>query len=113
MAGAGSLDRRLSIQRLSDGTVDAYNAPTITWETVTTVWAARSDISDAEKLASSQIGSALISRFVIRSSTISRLITSKDRLLYDGAYWNILGIKETKDGRSRFLELTAVMDSDA
>jgi SPP1 family predicted phage head-tail adaptor len=111
MPGAGSLDRRIVIERATS-TVNALNEPVETWSTYATVWAQRKDVSDGEKLAAGQVGSHLSSRFVIRSNTTTTAITPSDRISHDGALWSIHGIKETQDGRYRFLEITAAKDAD-
>ena len=111
MPGAGKLDRRVTFER-STSTKNEYNEDVETWAALTTVWAQRKDVSDGENFAAGQVGSVLRSRFVIRSSTVSKTITPIDRLNYDGAGWNIQGVKETTEGRNRYLEITAVKDAD-
>ena len=111
MPGAGDLDRRIVIERATV-TQNAFNEDVQTWATYATVWASRKDVSDGEKLAAGQIGASLSSRFVIRSSTIAKAIKPNDRINYDSAIWSIFGIKETAEGRKRFLEITAAKDAD-
>jgi SPP1 family predicted phage head-tail adaptor len=108
---AGNLDRRIVIER-STSTPNAFNEPVETWAPLLTVWASRSDVSDMEKLNAGQISSALMSRFVIRSTTAAKGIKPADRVNFDGRIWNLLGIKETAQGRGRFLELTAITSLD-
>ncbi|GLQ36748.1 hypothetical protein GCM10007908_03680 [Rhizobium albus] len=105
------LDRRITIQRATTAP-DAFNEPVQTWTDLKTLSAARRDVSDGEKFAAGQVGASLQSRFVIRHSSISKTITPVDRLSHEGAIWNIMGIKETQDGRRRFLEITAARDAD-
>lgn len=109
---AGALDRRITIERQTEGAADSYNAKTVSWAALATVWAARTDVSDAEKTASAQIGSALATRFTVRSTATTRTVTTLDRIDYDGGRWNILGVKETKHGRNQYLEITAIRGSD-
>lgn len=111
MPGAGDLDRRIVIQRATV-TPNEFNEPVKTWATYTTVWAKRTDVSDGERNAAGQVGAYLMSRFVIRSSTVSKAIKPTDRVSYDSAIWSIKGIKETQDGRNRFLEMTCAKDAD-
>jgi len=108
----GKLDRRIIIERLTEGAVNGFNEPAETWATFIAVWAKRADVSDGEKVAGGQLGGAQVSRFTVRSSTKTRSVTGKDRLNYDGSIWNLTGAKETKLGRNRFIEFTAVRDSD-
>lgn len=110
MPGAGELDRRIKIER-STQTVDEFNSPVEVWATFITVWARRKDGSDlvkTELLGAEQVGSFLLSHFVIRSSSQAKTVTPTDRINYDGHIWNIKGTKETSEGRNRFIEISAV-----
>lgn len=109
--GAGDLDRRITIERFTS-TKNEFNEPVETWAPLATVWAQRKDVSDGEKFAAGQVSSSLRSRFVIRSSSTTKTITPVDRISYDGALWNIHGVKETEQGRNRFIEITAVRNAD-
>ncbi|WP_322990889.1 phage head closure protein [Hoeflea sp.] len=111
MAGAGGLDRRIVIERATV-TYNALNAPVETWATYATIWAARKDVSDGEKLAGGQVGASLSSRFTVRSSSKTKAIKPSDRVNYDGSIWSIFGIKETSEGRNRYLEITCAKDAD-
>lgn len=111
MPGAGKLDRRITIERVAS-VPNTYNEPVETWSVLITVWAQRKDVSNSEKLAAGEVGSALNSRFVIRSSSITRTVTPVDRINYDQAIWNIQGVKETLEGQNRFLEITAARRTD-
>ena len=108
---AGNLDRRVVIERATYSP-NAFNEPVPAWSTYATLWAGRKDVSDGEKMAAGQVGAFLQSRFVVRFSTTTKAIRPTDRLVYDGGYWNITGIKETADGRNRFLEITCARDMD-
>lgn len=112
MPAAGHLDRRITVQRLSEGLPNGFGEPVETWATLATVYASRADVSDGEKVNAGQRSTALLARFVIRSSVTARTITTLDRISYDSALWNILGVKQTGDGRDRFIEITAARDSD-
>lgn len=111
MVTAANLDRKITIQRAST-VMNEFNEPVETWADLVTVRAMRRDVSDGEKFASDQIGSHLAARFTVRSSTGTRGIKASDRLVHEGANWNIIGVKETADGRHRFLEITATRDAD-
>lgn len=111
MSGAGDLDRRIIVERFS-ATTNGLNEEVKTWATFINVAAGRSDVSDGERFAAGQVGASLMSRFKIRSSINAKTVTPEDRISYDGDLWNILGIKETKEGRNRFLEITAVRRQD-
>jgi SPP1 family predicted phage head-tail adaptor len=108
---AGELDRKVVIQRATS-TPNAYNEPELSWSDHLSVWAKRTDVSDGEKFAAGQVGSFLMTRFVIRSSEAARGIRASDRLSHEGKTYNIHGIKETQDGRFKFLEITASAEAN-
>ncbi|WP_404861860.1 phage head closure protein [Georhizobium sp. MAB10] len=113
MTTAQELDRRITLQ--ADGVEigrDAVNEPIYGDPVNLTVWASRRDVSDGERAAAGQVGATLQSRFVVRSSTATRAVTPIYRLIHEGATWNISGVKETQDGRRRFIEITATKDAD-
>jgi SPP1 family predicted phage head-tail adaptor len=113
MPGAGALDRRVTLSQPGAATgANALNEPVLAAPTVTTVWARRQDVSDGERLAAGQVGAHRMTRFVVRSTTATRAVTPRAVLKHEGKTYNILGIKETAEGRARFLEITAVMDAD-
>jgi SPP1 family predicted phage head-tail adaptor len=110
---AGTLDRKITIQRSTE-TVNEFNEPQLVWADFYAPRAARRDVSDGERFAAGQVGSHLMTRFVIRASSETETVTPVDRISYDGAIWNIHGIKEADQGdmRGRFLEITAVRNTD-
>lgn len=113
MAGAGALDRRITLER--DGEEigrDQWNEIIYSDPVSFTLWASRKDVSDAERFAAGQTGATLQSRFRVRSSQRTRAVTPVYRLVHDDATWNILGVKETAEGRKRFLEITAIREAD-
>ncbi len=115
--GAGNLDRSITIQRSTAGT-DPFNAESLTWPDYITVSAQRRDFAEGERFATEaraagQVGSQIIARFKVRSSSLTRTITARDRISHDGAIWNIkLAPYETLDGRRRFIWITAAKDAD-
>ncbi|MBY3257068.1 phage head closure protein [Rhizobium laguerreae] len=111
MPPIGKLDRRITIERMTGTAKNEFNEDVQIWTPLTTVWARRRDASDGEREAAGQIGATLMSRFVIRSTAVSKAVTPVDRISYRGI-WNIQGIKETEEGRNRFLEITAIKDAD-
>lgn len=112
MTDYADLDRTLIVQR-STPVVNDFNEAEPEWADLFTFSAKREDVSDGENNASQQVGSFLRARFVIRYSAASITVTPVDRLVHEAAVWRIEGIKQTsKDGRRRFLEITAVRDTD-
>jgi SPP1 family predicted phage head-tail adaptor len=115
MIAAGKLDRRITIRRQAQAR-DAYGElvkdelghPVLEWCDMTTVWASKTDIRDAERIAAQQVGSTITSRFQIRWSERVDDLTPRDRLRYpaiSGPEWNITAVKEI--GRREGLEITA------
>lgn len=111
MPAIGELDRRIVLQRATRGAADWAGHEAETWGTLATVWAKYVPVSDGEKVAAGQREAALMARFVIRHSSTVADLDAKDRVSF-GGLWNILGVKETPDGRNRFIEITAVRKSD-
>lgn len=111
---AQDLDRRITIQRAGKVT-NAFNEEEDAWSDLTTIWARRRDVSDSQKieyLAAGKIGSFLVARFTVRSTSLTRSITPVDRIFHDARAWQINGVKELDEGRRRFLEITASVDAD-
>jgi SPP1 family predicted phage head-tail adaptor len=108
MTAAGDLDRRITIERSEIVGDDGFGNPIYEWGPLATVAASRADVSDTERVAYGTIISELVSRFVIRAGGAAASVNAVDRLAYEGDRWEILGVKETKQGRNRFLEITAV-----
>lgn len=109
---AGELDRRIVVERLTEIGRDSFNEPILEWGVLLSTWARRRDASDQERFEAAEISATLMSRFVVRSNSVTKTISPVDRLSHEGAVWNINGIKETLDGRARFLEITATKDAD-
>ncbi len=102
---AGNLDRRVQFMRaefingptgMEQGEFEALGSP---------VFAARRDVSDAEKFTAGRIEATLDTRFTVRSSPFTRSIVPSDRLTCEGLDFNIIGIKQI-EGRQDFLEIT-------
>lgn len=106
---AGNLDRRIAITRRTGG-VNAFNEPVDIWETVTTIWASETPISDGERLRAGETLAQKASRFVVRYSAITATITPIDRISYEGKVWDINGVKEI--GRREGFEITATARAD-
>lgn len=103
---AGKLNRRIQIQRGvragHSGGVQRYD-----WlDHGPSLFAARKDVSDAERLIAARWDNKLVSRFVIRSTAFGRGIRRSDRIVHEGITYEITGIKEVPPGRA-FLEITA------
>jgi SPP1 family predicted phage head-tail adaptor len=107
---AGDLDRRISIERATVAR-DAFNNPVpSTWLPVATVWAAKMEIRDAERIAAQEVGAEVTTRFQIRWSSTVADVNPKDRLIFDGRTYGISAVKEI--GRREGLEITANARAD-
>lgn len=107
MTTGSDLDRRVTIERRVVVGDDGYGGHIVEWQALATVAASRHDVSDSERFAYGGIVSDTLRRFTIRASGPQAGVNSVDRLRYGGKVWNIIGVKETRDGRNRFLEITA------
>lgn len=108
---AGRLDRRITIERYTS-TAGSLNEEVRTWSELTTVWARRRDASDGEKVAANQVSAHLMTRFLVRHSSVTVTVTPNDRIVHDGGTWNILGVKQADMGRNRYIEITATREAD-
>lgn len=106
MTTANDLDRRVVIERYTE-TRNTLNEPVKVWAKFAEVFANRKDVSDGEKLAAGQLGSSIVARFIIRSSTAARTVSPLDRIIHDGKTWEITGVKQADLGRNRFVEIKA------
>lgn len=114
MIATGELDRRVQIQRATK-VADEFNEPVETWGDLGTVWAKRRDFSDSQRiefLAAGQVGAFSVARFTVRFTSLTRTVTPVDRLMHEGAVWQINGVKEVGAGRRSFIEITASRDAD-
>lgn len=110
MTPAGALDRRIQFRRatLAD---DGVSATPVYADHGCLIWAARTDVSDGERLRSGQVEASLTTRFVVRWSAFTADITPKDRLACDGRDYDILWMKEI--GRRDRIEISARARVDA
>lgn len=109
MIRAGSLDRRIEIQRATESRDDLNNV-VLTWATLRTVWAAKADVRDGERWAAMEVGAEVTTRFTIRWSPYVADVNPKDRIRYGGRTYDIVAVKEI--GRREGLEITATARTD-
>lgn len=109
MPGAGDLDRRVTLQTLTVA-ADDFGGPVQTWTELATVWARRVDVLDAERFAAGAVTAPRRTRWVVRWSAATAQLRPQDRLVAAGLVYAIDGIRETADGRGRFLELSTALD---
>jgi SPP1 family predicted phage head-tail adaptor len=101
MLRAGRRNRKVIIERATTSE-EVIGAPKKTWATLRTEWAEEIPIGGKEQLASGREMSTRISRFNFLYFTN---VTEKDRLNYDGRYWDIVAIRPL--GFNEGLEITA------
>ena len=106
---AGSLDRRIALQRATI-TRDEYNAEVSTWATFATRAASYEPVPDGEKFRAGERASEISARFVIRWSQAVKDTSPKDQLIFDGRTYAVTRVKEI--GRREGLEITAVGRDD-
>lgn len=112
MAGAGNLDRRIRLES-KGSSQDALGGETdAEWTPIGTVWANRFDVNDSERVEADEMAATRMTRFVVRSSSWSKKMLADDRIFHDGAFYEIIGIKETRAGRNNLLEFTTVVRAD-
>ncbi|MBH0239123.1 phage head closure protein [Methylobrevis albus] len=97
---AGTLDRRIVIQRLVTDSVTEYNEPITSWQEIATVWASYTQDSATERDDGRQRYTEVTSTFRIRWLGG---ITERDRIIYDGQTFGIASLKEI--GRREGLEI--------
>jgi len=90
---AGKRDTRIEVLR-SVTFKDALNADIASWSTVGTIWAAKADVSDGERVRAAEVGAILTSRFRVLRNAFTRTITPRDRIVIGAQTFDITGIKE-------------------
>jgi len=83
-------DRLIRIERSSEGSFDAAGTPTVVWATLVDLWAREVPMSGGESLRMDRQISTQISRFF---TLYYAGITVKDRISYDGKYWDIVNVR--------------------
>lgn len=101
---AGRLDRRIVIQRATTA-ADSFNEPVQTWATLATVWAMAKPVSDGERQRAGETLADKQYRFTVRWSYDVSDVDPRDRVVFDGRTFDIIGAKEI--GRREFIEITA------
>jgi SPP1 family predicted phage head-tail adaptor len=107
MIAAGSLDRRISIQRMTLAEND-FGEMVETWVPLQADLPANVEPVQAwERLQASEIAAGVTTRFTVRWGLD---LTPKDRIVYDGRVWDISSAREI--GRREGQELTAAARAD-
>lgn len=113
MVAIGELDKRVRFERLLSGRDDMGGATEEGWFPLgPKYWAKRTDMSDGERIAAEEKAAVLMSRFVVRSTRMTRGVMAADRIVHKSAVFEITGKKDTTDGRNNFIEFTTVVRND-
>ena len=107
---AGQLDRRVTFYRVNDADDDLSNNPGEP-ALIGHRWAQKTDVSDGEQMRAAQQGAQISSRFIVRSDSLTRSLTSQDVLGCEGRLYAIVGIKE-HGGRRVGLEISVTSSTD-
>lgn len=111
MIAAGSLDRRIQLLRYEGETTNDLGEPVEGWTPAEKLWASKTDVSDVERVRAQAVGTNLTTRFVVRSSSVTRAIAAKDRIACEGRVYDVTGLKEI--GRRDGIEITAASNDQA
>lgn len=104
MIDAGSLDRRIVIERAAV-TRDAMNAEVRTWQTYATVWASVSFGTGQERRSAAQESGGAPATFRTRWNPLLAAITIQDRISFMNATWDISSV--VPSNRNEALDITA------
>lgn len=108
--GAGSLDRRITIQARTD-TQDGAGQAVATWADAATVWARWEPFQVREPFTDQQFAAFIDSRFIIRRRPSLIPSPKTHRVSYDGKTYDIAGVREI--GRREALELLCYARAEA
>lgn len=106
---AGKMDRRIDVLRAAKSK-DGFNADILNWHPFASVWAEAVPVSDGERLRAGEVLGNKKYRFTVRYSPDTSTIDHRDRLRFDGALYDINGVKEV--GRRELVEITATARAD-
>lgn len=107
MAKAGKLRERITIQRRDESVIDDYGNATGAWVAVATRYADIREITGKEAIESGVLMEVSPATIRIRSDSVTRAITTADRVQARGVVWDIEATTEL-DAKRRMLELRVV-----
>jgi SPP1 family predicted phage head-tail adaptor len=90
---AGDLDRRIQIQEQAV-TQNATGEEVLSWITVATVWAQKIENFGQERFQSSQFIGKSACSFKFRWSNLTKSVTTKHRIVFDGNIYDIQDRRE-------------------
>ncbi len=99
---AGSLDRRVSIERPVT-TFDSQNRPVTNWALVASVRASWRRAGATERLAAAQVSAQVTDIFEVRFSTRVASVDPKCRLIFEGRFYDIAEVTPNRGRRVTLL----------
>jgi head-tail adaptor len=109
---AGPLDKRIRIEEESATRDDMGGSADDGWVPLATLWAAREDAAGDERFAAAERSGVRSTTFRVRSSRLTRALTTAHRIFHNHAYYEIIGLGETTAGRNRFILITTTVRND-
>jgi SPP1 family predicted phage head-tail adaptor len=106
---AGKRDRNITLQRYVI-TYNEDNEPIEGWADLAKVKAAVNYVSDAERVRAAEVGASITVRFQTAYSAAMADLDAKDRVLFEGRLFDIVGVKPL--GRREGFEISAAAPSD-
>lgn len=91
---AGDLDRRVTLLRRVRGAQNGFGEASEIWTDVTTVWAQKLEVRDAERVQAQAVGVAISLRLRVRWSSATSAMARGDRVRFEGAVYSVEEIKE-------------------
>lgn len=110
MIGAGQRDTRVRFERDAGPVTDDHGGETPGWAVIAQCWAAFAFGTGTERRAAAQAASSLAASVTVLANSITRTLTTRDRMLVGTAVWNIVGVTPSRD-RSEML-VTVVRGQD-
>lgn len=103
---AGSLDRRITIQRKVVAQ-NNFGEEVTTWQDVATVWAEKIDNTGQERFQSSQFIGKTSRSFRFRWSNAVKEVTTEHQIVFDGVDHDIVAVHEINRREGIFVDCTA------
>lgn len=106
---AGTLDRRITIQRQTSTLSDSGD-PVVVWADVATVYARKLENRGQERFTTQQIVGRAMKTFQFRWSATVAEVTTKHRIVFDGRDHDITDVREI--GRREGIEVDCFAPSE-
>ena len=89
---------------------DASGQEVETWSTLAQAYAEKTDVSDSERVAASEVSANITTRFLLLWSDAYDDVNPRDRITFEGKTYDIWGAKEI--GFHEGIEITATARAD-